>query len=175
MDSGMISQNLVDAACDSIKDKASGSMRNLVKTPRAVMVEYNDGTKGAILMLDEYVNSGWAYAANADSKTVATEFVLAQGPIYAHFSYLSLNIQQFIVSGKPPVPIERNLLTSGIIDMGIRSLLEGKARDTPFLDIRYDVKGYQSIRPTAPRPTGQSIGPWPPKGYEFIIPERFRK
>jgi hypothetical protein len=104
MDSGMISQNLVDAACDSIKDKASGSMRNLVKTPRAVMVEYNDGTKGAILMLDEYVNSGWAYAANADSKTVATEFVLAQGPIYAHFSYLSLNIQQFIVSGKPPVP-----------------------------------------------------------------------
>ncbi len=174
MDSGKISQELVDAACNSIKNKASGSMRELVKMPFAVVVNYNDGTKGAILMLDEYVNSGWAYAANADGQIVATEFVLSGGPAYSHFSYLSLNIQQFINTGTPPAPIERNLLTSGIIDMGIRSLAEGKVRQTPFLDIHYDVTGYESIRPTAPRPTGQSIGPWPPDGYEFIIPERFK-
>ena len=109
------------------------------------------------------------------AKTVATEFVLDHSMSYSHFSYLSLNIQQFIVTGKPPAPIERNLLTSGIIDTGIRSLAEGKVRKTPFLDIKYDVTGFTSTRPTAPRPTGQSIGPWPPEGYEFIIPEAFKK
>jgi hypothetical protein len=175
MDSGKISQELVDAACNSIKEKADGSMRDLVKMPFAVIVEYNDGTKGAILMLDEYVNSNWAYAAYADDKLVATEFVLSAGPVYAHFSYLTLNIQQFVLTGKPPAPFERNLLTSGIIDMGIRSLAEGQVRETPFLNIKYDVVGYESIRPKAPRPVGQSIGPWPPEGYEFIIPDRFRQ
>lgn len=174
LDSGKISQELTDAACNKIKGKATGNMRDLVKMPYAVVVNYSDGTKGAILMLDEYVNSGWAYAAKADGKTVATEFVLDHSMSYSHFSYLTLNIQQFILTEKPPAPIERNLLTSGIIDMGIRSLLEEKVRKTPFLDIAYSVDGHESIRPTAPRPTGQSIGPWPPEGYEFIIPDRFK-
>ena len=175
IDSGKISQILVDAACDKIKGKASGSMRDLVKMPYAVIVKYTDGTKGAIVMLDQYVNQGWAYAAKADGKTVATEFVLDHSMSYSHFSYLTLNIQKFIVSGKPTAPVERNLLTSGIIDMGIRSLAEGKIRNTPFLNIKYTVNGFEPIRPTSPRPTGQSIGPWPPKGYEFIIPDAFKK
>lgn len=175
IDSGKISQKLVDAACDTIQGKATGNMREIVTTPYAVIVNYADGTKGVIMMLDKYVNSGWAYSAKTSKGIVATEFVLSGGPIYAHFSYLSLNIQKFVVSGKPTAPIERNLLTSGIIDMGIRSLIEGKVRQTPFLNIKYSAAGYEPIRPTAPRPTGQSIGPWPPKGYEFIIPDAFKE
>ncbi len=174
IDSGRIPLDLVNAGCDRIKGRASGSMREIVKMPYAVLVNYSDGTRGTILMLDEYVNQGWAYAAKADGKTVATEFVLDHSMSYSHFSYLSLNIQEFMDTGKPPVPIERNLLTSGMIDMGIRSLAENKEKLTPFLNIKYSVEGYKSIRPTNPRPTGQSIGPWPPKGYEFIIPDKFK-
>jgi len=175
IDSGKISLQLVNAACDKIKGKSSGSMRDLVKDPSAVVIRYNDGTRGSILMLDEYVNEGWAYAAFADGKTVATQFVLENSPIYAHFSYLTLNIQKFIVTGKPTAPIERNLLTSGLIDMGIRSLHEGKVKKTPFLNIRYNTKDYKPIRPTRLRPIVQNLGLWPPKGYEFIIPEEFRE
>ncbi len=175
IDSGKISKHLVEAACDKIKGKATGAMREIVETPYAVLVNYRDGTKGAILMLDEYVNSGWAYAADADGETVATEFVLDHGMSYSHFSYLTLNIQEFMDTGIPPAPIERNVLTSGIIDMGIRSLAKNKEIETPFLNIEYSVEGYESIRPNNPRPTGQSIGPWPPEGYEFIIPEKFKK
>ncbi|NND34803.1 MAG: hypothetical protein HKN76_19615 [Saprospiraceae bacterium] len=175
IDSGKISQKLVDAACDKIRGKAIGSMREIVKTPYAVLVNYNDGTKGAILMLDEYVNQGWAYAADANGETVATEFVLDHSMSYSHFSYLTLNIQEYMDTGKPPTPIERNLLTSGVIDMGIRSLAKNKVIKTPFLNIKYSVEGYESIRPSNPRPTGQSIGPWPPAGYEFITPAKFKK
>jgi hypothetical protein len=174
IDAGRISQKLVDAACNTIPGKAIGNMREIVKMPYAVIVKYKDGTKGSIVMLDQYVNQGWAYAANTGKNIVATEFVLDHSMSYSHFSYLSLNIQKFIVSGKQTAPIERNLLTSGIIDMGIRSLAEGKVRETPFLDIKYSAAGYEPIRPGAPRPTGQSIGPWPPKGYEFIIPDAFK-
>jgi hypothetical protein len=175
IDAGKISQKLVDAACDTIKGKAIGNMRDIVKMPYAVIVKYKDGTKGAVVTLDQYVNEGWAYAAKIGKNSVATEFVLDHSMSYSHFSYLTLNIQKFIVSGNPTAPIERNLMTSGIIDMGIRSLAEGKVRETPFLDIKYSAIGYEPIRPTAPRPTGQSIGPWPPKGYEFIIPDNFKK
>ncbi|HEY1008525.1 MAG TPA: hypothetical protein VGE58_00360, partial [Daejeonella sp.] len=168
IDSGKISQKLVDAACDTIQGKATGNMREIVTTPYAVIVNYADGTKGTIMMLDKYVNSGWAYSAKTSKGIVATEFVLSGGPTYAHFSYLSLNIQKFIVSGKPTAPIERNLLTSGIIDMGIRSLNEGAVKKTPFLNIKYSADGYEPIRPTAPRPTGQSIAPWHPKEYDFM-------
>ena len=105
MDSGKISQELVNAACDKIKGKATGSMRDLVKMPFAVIVQYNDGTTGACLMLNEYVNEGWAYAAKANGKTVATEFVYDQTtPVYAAFSYLDLNIENLMVTGKPPCP-----------------------------------------------------------------------
>jgi hypothetical protein len=174
IDSGKISQKLVDAACNTIRDKETGNMREIVKTPYAVIVNYADGTKGTIMMLDKYVKTGWAYSANTSKGIVATEFVLSGGPTYAHFSYLALNIQKFIVSG-PTAPIERNLLTSGIIDMGIRSLTEGKVKETPFLNINYSAAGYEPIRPTAPRPTGQSIAPWLPKEYEFMIPDAFKK
>ena len=173
IDSGKISQKLVDAACETIQDKETGNMREIVKIPYAVIVNYADGTKGTIMMLDKYVKTGWAYSANTSKGIVATEFVLSGGPTYAHFSYLALNIQKFIVSG-PTAPIERNLFTSGIIDMGIRSLTEGKVKETPFLNIKYSAAGYQPIRPTAPRPTGQSIAPWLPKEYEFMIPDAFK-
>jgi hypothetical protein len=175
MDEGIISLNLVEAACNAIKGRKKGPMRELTKDPHAVIIKYNDGTKGAIVMLTGYVNQNWAYAAHADGSIVATEFVLDHSMSYSHFSYLSLNIQKFFVSEKPQAPVERTLLTSGIMDMGIRSLAEGKAKETPFLDIRYTAEGYEPIRPISARPTGQSLGPWPPKGYEFIIPDSFKK
>jgi hypothetical protein len=175
MDSGKISQELVYAACDKIKNKATGPMRDLVKKPKAVIIQYNDGTRGTCLQLDEYVNTGWAYAAKADGKTEACEFVYDQTtPVYAAFSYLDLNIER-AMHGKPPCPIERNLLTSCVIDMAIRSVDDGKVKETPFLDIDYNVVGYESIRPASTRAKGQSLGPWPPKGYEFIITENWKK
>jgi hypothetical protein len=176
IDSGKISKELVEAACNRVKGRAPGNMRDIVKKPKAVIIRYNDGTKGAILMLDELVKEGWAYAAKADGKNVSTEFVLDHSMSYSHFSYLTLNIQKFLVTGKPQGPVERTLLTSGMIDMGIRSSVDGEqVIKTPFLNIKYNVKGIEPILPKAPRPTGQSVGPWPPAGYEFIIPERFKK
>lgn len=172
MDTGEISMELVEAACEKIKGEVTGSMQESVKEPGALLIRYNDGMKAVMLTLDGYINSAWAYAARAEGKTVATEFRLSPAPVNAHFSYQALNIQKFILSGgKPPAPIERNLLTNGILDMGIRSIVldGGKVKETPFLDIQYSAGEGYAIWPKNPRPMGQSIGPWPPEGYEFIM------
>ncbi|HUS01262.1 MAG TPA: hypothetical protein VMY77_06025, partial [Chitinophagaceae bacterium] len=168
-DEGKFSMKLLEEACNKIKGRSKGSMREVVKEPIAILVNYKDGTKGTTVMLSGYVGEGWGYAANAGGKTVACEFVL-EGSTNAHFSYLALNIQNFFLTGKPSAPVERTLLTGGILDTGIRSIADGgKLVQTPFLNIQYSVEGYTSIVPAHPRPVGQSIGPWPPKGYEFII------
>jgi hypothetical protein len=180
MDSGEISWKLVQAAYDRISFKLPGSIRELVKMPYAVKVNYIDGTKGVILMLNgiqeltrpDGLNnrSGWAYAAHADGKIISTEFVLDASVGRYHTSYLCYNIERFILTGKPPAPFERSLFTSSIIDMGIRSLNEGgKLKKTPFLEMKYSAEGYEPYIPTSPwPPTEQSTGIWPPKGYEFI-------
>ena len=180
MDSGEISWKLVKAAYDRISFKIPGAIRDLVKLPYAVKVHYNDGTKGVILMLNGFQErtrpdglnnrAGWAYAAQAEGKIVATEFVLDASIGRYHTSYLCYNIEQFIQTGKLPAPFERSLYTSCMIDMAIRSLHEGgKLKKTPFLNIKYSGEGYEAYIPTKPwPPTEQSIGIWPPKGYEFL-------
>ncbi|HEX7904134.1 MAG TPA: hypothetical protein VF487_09665 [Chitinophagaceae bacterium] len=170
-DEGKFSMKLVEEACNRIKGKSNGSMREVVKEPIAILVNYKDGTKGAILMLSGYVGEGWGYAATAGGKTTGCEFVL-ESTTNAHFSYLGLNIQNFFQTGKAPAPLERTLLTGGILDTGIRSIAEGgKLTETPFLNMHYSVEGYTPIIPSHSRPLGQSVGPWPPAGYEFIVPQ----
>lgn len=176
IDRGDISSELVHAGVESIQNAREGDMRQIVSNPRAIIVKYKDGTKGTVLMINEKVRSDWAYAAKANGRTVATEFVGSRGPIYAHFSYLTLNIEEFFVTGRPQAPVERTYLTSVMTDFSMRSIALENSRElaVPELNVAYNVEGIVPIRPTAPRPTGDSIGQWPPDGYDFIVNKRFR-
>jgi hypothetical protein len=47
-------------------------------------------------------------------------------------------IEQFMQTGKEPYPVERTLLTTGLVCAGIDSLFQGQQRvETPQLAIRY--------------------------------------
>jgi hypothetical protein len=52
--------------------------------------------------------------------------------------------------------------------MAVRSQIEGKPIETPFLKIKYAPSATEPFLPSNPGPIGQSAGPWPPQGYEFI-------
>jgi hypothetical protein len=166
IDSGKISKKLVDAALERMGSKVTGPMREVIKMPYAISVQYNDGTKGTVMMLHEY--GSWAYAAVANGKMVSTQFILGGDKNLSHFSYLALNIQKMILTGKPTTPIERTLYTSCILDLGIRSMADGKLKKTPFLNIKYSASGYEPIRSPNTEPTKSKTNPFPPKGYEFI-------
>ena len=46
--------------------------------------------------------------------------------------------EETFLTGKAPCPIERTLLTSGLVEAGVRSLGTGQKRiETPHLGVRY--------------------------------------
>ena len=163
---GLWSRRLAEAACACIVDKPEGRMEDHCANPNLFIVEYRDGVRGAALLLNGYVHD-LAYAAQVDGQIQATEFY-CQGHgggdhPNAHFTYLSLNIEEMFLSGIPTYPSERTLLTSGVLEAALTSRYEGYRRlETPWLDVAY--RSYDSIpwRPKGTRPAGACLDPWPP-------------
>jgi hypothetical protein len=165
---GRFSLDLVEAACIGVKGRKKPSFKEADPNPTVILIEYRDGTRAALVMT-RYVGEYWGYAARADGKTVACEFMHCPKPAYGYFSYLGLNAQRMFVTGKAPWPVERTLLTSGILDTAFRSMADGGRHvETPFLDIRYTPASEDPIHPKGEEPEGASVQPWPPAGFEYL-------
>ncbi|MCY2964888.1 MAG: hypothetical protein NT069_14825 [Planctomycetota bacterium] len=79
-----------------------------------------------------------AFKLKGVDEPVATWFKLQEGPPFGHFSYLLRAITETIHNGKSAYPVERTLLTTGILDRVMHSLADGGRRfETPELDVRY--------------------------------------
>lgn len=156
---GLVSTDLLDAAFSGASARRKPTLKEGDPNPILVLVAYRDGTRAALLM-SKYAGEYWGYAARTGGQVAGCEFVHAPKPAYAYFSYLGLNAQRLFVTGKPPWPVERTLLTSGILDTAFRSLTDsGRALDTPFLDIHYAPAADAPIRPKGEQPTGASVQP----------------
>ncbi len=158
-DEGRWSGELALAACAEIANKPEGTMEEHCKNPSVFLVEHSDGLKTATLMLYGYANA-FAYAARVDGQVHGMEFNLQEGGPYAHFSYLCRNVQQFFATGQAPYPLERTLLTTGLIDAGMNSRYEEQRLvETPYLNIAYESYDELPIRPLGTEPKGACIDP----------------
>lgn len=157
-ESGQWSLDLAEAACAQIKNRPDTSIIEGCSNPIIFLIEHRDGFRSAVLMLNGYVTD-FAYAARQGDEILATEFYLQNGTPYAHFSYLSLNIEEMFVTGIPQYPVERTLLTTGILDAIMHSRVEGYRKlETPHLaELSYQSYQNKLIRPTAPRPEGATL------------------
>ena len=157
-DSGRWSIELAEAACAQIENRPEKTMREGCPNPTLFLMEHRDGFRSAMLMLNGYV-SDFAYAGKYGDIIYATEFYLQNGPPYSHFSYLSLNIEEMFLTGIPQYPVERTLLTTGILDTIMHSRSQGHIRlETPHLaGLSYRSYDQTLIRPTAPRPEGATL------------------
>ena len=152
-DDGLWSWKLLHAALGRNPSNNVGDVRENVRKPQAILVEYADGTRGAALNLIEQV-SEFSFAGRITDRDepISTHFVLPSPPGANFFDGLMWNIEKFIEIGKPPYPVERTLLTSSVLDLGMRSLKQGqKPLESKLLDIRYhalDDSGFSRGRMT---------------------------
>src|SRR5262249_45509281 len=110
------------------------------KGPVAFLIEYRDGLRATVLLLNGHVDdTTFAARVTGKKQPVSTLFYLPPPPGAAFLEALTVKIEDFLVAGKPPYPIERTLLTGGILDVALESRVRGHQRlETPDLDVSYD-------------------------------------
>ena len=134
-----VSRNAGDIRANCRRFPRPATWGNFVKGPIAFLVEYLDGMKAAVLQLDGHVaDETFAARVEGEAKPVSTLFWLPPPPGAAFLEALSSHVETFLAMGKPPYPVERTLLTSGILDCALESRVNGSKRvETPELDVRY--------------------------------------
>lgn len=129
-------QTLVDGRTQDLVGK--GELPKLVKTPAAYFIEYRDGLKATLLMLNGAVKD-FTFAARMKGAGVqSTQFFLSPEPNVTYSACLVRKIEEMFESGKAPYPVERTLLVSGILESCLTSRVEGQKRlETPHLTVLY--------------------------------------
>ena len=108
--------------------------------PVAFVVEYLDGLRATTLNLNGHVDdTTFAARIEGQKQPASTLFYLPPPPGASFLQALTIKIEEFLATGRTPYPLERTLLTGGILDAVLESRVRGHRRiDTPELDIRYD-------------------------------------
>ncbi|MHC4875192.1 MAG: hypothetical protein ACYTGL_01760 [Planctomycetota bacterium] len=149
LDDGTVPKDVFDAALNVIP-RANGNVP-YDQAPREALFlfQYEDGLLGAQFMLQSVNRTAVALKLRGRSEPIATQFEERTEPRHPHFAYLLKGIERMMHTGQPSCPVERTLLTSGILDRAITSRAQGAKRlATPELAIRYRPIDY----PHAPHP-----------------------
>ncbi len=122
---------------------APDQMRELVKDPVAYTYEHADGLRCTMLLMHGLVRD-FNFAARIDStaKVLSTQMYLpmpdGRTTLADFFSPLVFHMERMFLTGKPPYPVERTLLTTGLTASGVESLYRKQMRlETSHLDIHY--------------------------------------
>jgi hypothetical protein len=118
-------------------------MKSIVKDPVAYHYEHTDGLRSTMLLMNGLVQD-FNFAARLEGREdpLSTQMYLPMPPARAtlanFFSPQVNHIEGMILTGRPPYPVERTLLTTGLVAAGVDSLHRGGALlETPHLDIAY--------------------------------------
>jgi hypothetical protein len=148
-DAGRWSWDLLEAALarsetvnpgDIRKNVGGMSVHRMQPTPAlAFLVEYRDGARGTVLLLNGHVyDTTFAGKVRGEARAPACLFRLPSPPGARFFDAQVLALEKFFETGKPTYPAERTLLTTGVLDAAMESHRRRGARvETPELDVRY--------------------------------------
>jgi hypothetical protein len=118
---------------------ASGQLRILAKKPAAYFIEYRDGLKATMLMLDGAIKDfNFAARLSGVQQLQSTQFLLTPEPNVTYSACLMHKVEEMIESGAAPYPVERTLLVCGMLESCLTSKLQQHVRlETPHLNVVY--------------------------------------
>jgi hypothetical protein len=152
LDDGTISKGAFDAALALVCDKPDRV--RAAKDSALFLFQYSDGFLGAVFMLPGNATGiSVAIQRKGEKRPLATRFEERTEPAYPHFAYLLKGIERMLHTGRASYPVERTLLSGGILDRALTSLSQKQIKlVTPELEIRYQPIDY----PHAPNPNLES-------------------
>lgn len=114
-------------------------IRAWVAEPIAYRFEYADGLKATMLLMNGLVEDFTvAGRLKGQAEPLSTMYHLPPNPNVVYSAALMSGAEEMFVTGKAPYPVERTLLTSGLVQAGMKSLAAGQTRqETPHLAVRY--------------------------------------
>lgn len=152
---GLWSPALADAALAAELGPGQPTLRQLVQTsgfkrtaPFGILIHYRDGLKAIVLKVGES-STRWDFACRlaGESEPRATSFYVGPWRNRNLFKALAHAIQVHFRQRQAPYPIERTLLTTGILAAAVDSRHEGgRALDTPHLRIAYQPRDFRAMR-----------------------------
>ena len=92
-----------------------------------------------MLLMNGLVND-FTFAARIKGRKepLSTLFYLPPNPNVVYSAALMSKVEETFLTGKAAYPVERTLLTSGLVEAGLKSLAAGEKRlQTTHLDVRY--------------------------------------
>ena len=117
--------------------------KQLAADPWAYQFEHLDGLKSTVIMVNGLVRDfNFAARLRGREEPLSTQMYLPAPPAHttlANFFSPQVNcIERMFITGRPIYPVERTLLTSGLVITGVDSLHLDQARiSTPHLQIAY--------------------------------------
>jgi hypothetical protein len=148
MDRGRWSKPLLEAAMKLVPAHAKMDVREATLRGHGeagvFLIEYRDGFRAAVAMLNGWIHEGeggsfiFAGKVAGKDRPAVCQFYLQNLDPFAHFACLLKAIDSLMRTSHAPYPVERTLLTTGILDAVMTSKAEkGKKIDTSQLAIKY--------------------------------------
>ena len=117
----------------------TGVLPGLVKNPAAYFIEYRDGLKATLLMLNGALKDyNFAARVHGMKDLQSTQFLLTPVPNVTYSACLMQKVEEMFDTGKAPYPVDRTLIVSGILESCLTSKVQGHKRlETPYLGVSY--------------------------------------
>ncbi|MBI1792277.1 MAG: hypothetical protein HYR60_32540 [Acidobacteria bacterium] len=106
--------------------------------PQAILVRYRDGLKAAIVNLNSQTRDYLFAAKEKGRREPHSSCFYIQLYLHNHWGFMVRNFEDLVLTRKPPNPVERTLLATGVTLFGLESRVRGQRwLDTPQLAISY--------------------------------------
>jgi hypothetical protein len=117
---------------------ANGELQKVVKNPAGYFIEYRDGLRATLLMLNGGIQDFNFAARLKGGEMLSTQFFLTPVPNVTYSACLVSKIEQMFATGRAPYHVERTLLTSGMLEACLTSKVQDQKRlETPQLNVKY--------------------------------------